>query len=144
MIEKKGLVVPGAVFPMFFRIHPTALEQFRSSEEGSYSDSRAESGAANEGDTPDPDVEALHVYCILGRHKGKIEVRNADEALVVYLAACSGTWQTRWEREHSPKRGANHEGDGRGYYDVAVKVCDTFRQFVPQSWLRMWPKPAGV
>ena len=114
-------------FPLRIRVQPHALAAFRDSEEGSWHD---------EGATPD----GTHVYNLLGRHKASIEVRNAAEAEAVYIAACSGTWQTRWsalERRYG-------SGDGYGHYETAHRICDLLRPLVSPQTQGVWPCPTGV
>lgn len=121
-------------FPIRIRVQPHALAAFRDSEEGSWHD---------EGATPDcidPETGALHVHNLLGRHKASIEVRDAAEAETVYIAACSGTWQTRWsalERRYG-------SGDGYGYYETAHRICDLLRPHVSPQTQAVWPCPTGV
>jgi hypothetical protein len=121
-------------FPIRIRVAPRALEEFRDSEEGSWED------AGRRKDSLDEATGSLHVYCILGRHKGLIEVRDALEAETVYVAACSGTWQTRWSAEER----RYGEGDGRGYFETACRVADLLRPYVRPETLSHWVRPSGV
>jgi hypothetical protein len=126
-MPRTGLTVTGVTFPLRLRITPRAIEEFKGSEEGSWEDhgGRADSRCR--------DIDSPHAYVILERYRTFIEIRDANEALCVYLAACSGTWQT-----------THGSGDGRGFYTTACHVCDELRKFVPAQWLLYWPRPAGV
>ena len=101
------------MFPIIIPVSPAALEEFRESEWGAYEDAGC--------------PEAGHVVNILERHKRKIEVRDATEAELVYVACCSGTFQI-------------HD---KGFTRTAHKIADALRVHVRPYWVRLWPVPSG-
>lgn len=102
------------------RINPKALEEFQHSEHGSWEDH----------DCPDTG----HVWCILQRRAGAIEIHDDAEAAEVYGAAVSGTFQI------------DDKEIGKPYYKVAVRICDALRDAARRhnpDLVTRWPRPSG-
>jgi hypothetical protein len=102
------------------RINPKALEEFARSEHGSYEDHGC------------PDTG--HVWCILQRHTGTIEVKNDAEAAEVYGAAASGTFQI------------DDKEIGKPYFKVAIRICDALRDAARRhnpDLVTQLPRPSG-
>ena len=102
------------------RINPAALEEFQHSEHGSYEDHGS------------PDVG--HVWNILQRHTGLIEVRSDAEAAEVFYAVCSGTFQLDAPEE------------GKVYFRTACRIADKLREAARRSDPEMvarWKAPSG-
>lgn len=100
-------------FPIIIPVTAAALAEFHASEYGSWEDAGC------------PD--AGHVCNILDRHARKIEVRDADEAELVYYAACSGTMQLAY----------------KGFTRTARKIADALRPHVSARTAHIWRGPSG-
>lgn len=108
-----------APFPLIIRLAPALLEDFRESELGAYED--AQPGGPSEHEGP-ARYGSTHAYEILGRHlaRGKIEIRDLDEAAEVYFAAASGTFQLSDAARCDP-------GNGNRGLRAARRICDALR-----------------
>lgn len=115
-----------ATFPMRLRINAAQLEEFRQCEYGAHED----------GATKTP--TGFTAYAILNRFKTLIEIRDADEADLIYYAACSGTFgllgngETHAEkmREHARNRTAN-------------RLADALRAHAKPETLQHWKSADG-
>lgn len=98
------------------RVSKPALEEFKHSEYGSYEDA----------DCPDTG----HVWCILDRHSGAIEIRDDDEAAEVYYALVTGTFALR----------------DKGYLRTARRIADAVRDAARRAdpeLVQQYPQPDG-
>lgn len=110
-------------YPIILKMSTVALRELAESEEGSFSDSLTDS---ENGLTPDREPRA-HAYMIASRLKTRLAIFNDAEAIDVYYAVCSGTFQLT-------------------HYRAAVRIADWLRPVVarvsPKTVIR-WPAPSG-
>jgi hypothetical protein len=132
---------------------PHHIEELRECEFGSWEDHQ--SGAETfeavsepaEGDTAR--YGSVHAYDILGRHRGKIEMRDADEVAEIYYSAASGTFQIDRTDEDEA---TGERGVGNRQFRAAQRLCDALRPVLQEpryagvydDLLRVWPAPSGL
>lgn len=127
-------------YPVRIRMKPELLAELRECELGSFEDFEALRDSvdpADQAEAKDMIFGFTHRHEILGRHKGVIELRDANEVAEVYYGAASGTFQIR---ENSAQ-----------CYRAAVRLCNQLRPILETYstdsdialLLRQWPRPAG-
>ena len=140
-------------YPVIVRMAPHHIEELRECERGSWEDHQ--SGAETfegiseptEGDTAR--YGKVHAYDILGRHKHKIEMRDADEIAEIYYSAASGTFQIDRTSEYADD---DPESPGDKQYRAACRLCNRLRPILQEpryadlytALLRRWAAPSGA
>lgn len=123
--------VDNPLYPLFVRMSAHRIEELRECELGSWED-RTDDEPAQFGTT--------HVYDILGRHRHKIEMRDADEVAEIYYAAISGTFQID----------RTDEGGDDRQFRAACRLCDKLRPVLRAGGdtyaqlLGAWRAPCGM
>lgn len=118
--------VGASPFPIRLSINPSHLEEFRQCEYGAHED----------GSTKTP--TGFTAYSILNRFKTLIEIRDADEADVIYYAACSGTFGLLGNGEtHAEKMRE------RALNKAANNVADWLRAHAKPETISQWKSADG-
>lgn len=116
-------------FPIIIKLKPELIYEFAECELGAHEDGEQVT-----------ETENLSAYTILMRNykKGKIEIRNAEEADMIYYAAASGTFGLMGE-------GMDDEEDDRQAYQnrIANRICDKLRQYATVETVNRWPCANG-
>jgi hypothetical protein len=133
-------------FPIVVRFAPHHLEELRESEHPSWEDHQERNQTFEGVSDPvagDPArYGRTHAYDILGRHPGRIEMRDLDEVAEIYYSAASGTFQIDRTDEEDP----NQPGVRDRQYRAACRLCDRLRPYIVESHSELvhhWTAPSG-
>ena len=114
-------------YPIRLKVSPAALSELAACEEGAYEDAVREFRRGNIGDR-DP---RTHAHVVAQRYKSQLRIDNDAEAVDMYYAVCSGTFQVTEEKN---------------FLHTARKIADWLRPIVERVSLetaKQFPQPDG-
>lgn len=115
------------MYPIYLKVSPAALRELAACEEGAYSDAAHEQAM---GRAPARDPKT-HAHVVADRYSTQLRIDNDAEAVDMYYAVCSGTFQVT---------------DEKNFLHSACKIADWLRPIVERAspdTVKLWPCPNG-
>lgn len=108
-------------WPIIINMKPALIEEFAECELGAHEDGESVT-----------ETEKLSAYTLLRRRakEGKIEIRNAEEADLIFYAAASGTFGLMGQSDDPRQERIQNR--------AANRICDILREHAKAETIRMW------